>query len=96
MNITILPKTPLGRWSVGLGLVCIIILVLVFLYSESNYNMALAITFTIVSVAISGAALVTGLISVIKNSERSVLVFVGIVITLLMGLLVFVVGQFSI
>jgi hypothetical protein len=82
MRISILPKTPLGRWSASLGVASILIIVLIILYSESNYSMALAVAFTIVSVGISGAAFVTGLISMIKNSERSVLVFVGMLIGL--------------
>ena len=82
MRISILPKTHLGKWSVGLGVASILILIFRILASESNYNIALAITFTIVSVGISGAAFVTGLISVIKNRERSLLVFVGILIGL--------------
>jgi hypothetical protein len=82
MRISILPKTHLGRWSASLGVASILILVLVILYSESNYNMALAVTLTIVSVGICGGAFVTGLISIIKNSERSVLVFVGTLIGL--------------
>ena len=82
MNITILPKTPLGRWSASLSLVCIIVLVLVFLYSESNYSMSLAVSLTILSVGICGGAFVTGLISITKNSERSVLVFIGMLIGL--------------
>ena len=87
MQTSILPKTPLGRWSVVLGVASIIIIVLRILASESNYNMALAVTFTIVSVGISGATFVTGLISVIRNRERSVLVFVGMLIGLWVALI---------
>jgi len=80
MRISVLPKTSLGRWSVGLCVAWI----LFFALSEvltgfealgPGFNLALAVSLTIVLVGISGAAFVTGLISMTKSQERSVLVF---------------------
>jgi len=77
MRISILPKTSLGWWSVGLGVASIPFFALseVILGPGPNYNMALANALTIVLAGIVGAAFVTGLISVIKSKERSVFVF---------------------
>ena len=77
MRISILPKSPLGWWSVGLGVASIPFFALseVILGPGPNYNMALANALTIVLAGIVGAAFVTGLISVIKSKERSVFVF---------------------
>ena len=84
MRSSVLPKTSLGRWSVGLVVAWILFFVLsvVILGPGPNYNRALAIALTIVVSGIGGAALVTGFISIIKNKERSVLVF----LTTAMGL----------
>jgi hypothetical protein len=49
-------------------------------------NPVLTVVLTIIIVAPSGAALVTGLISVIKRRERSVLVFLGMLITFWWGI----------
>ena len=78
MRISILPKTSLGRWSVGLAVAWIVFFVLsqVILGPGPDYNMALAYALTIVVAGIGGAALVTGLISIIKSKERSIFVFV--------------------
>jgi hypothetical protein len=77
MHVTILPKTPLGRWSVVLGVVWILLLVLseVILGPGPDYNMALAYTLSIIDMGIAAAAFITGLISILKNKERSILVF---------------------
>jgi hypothetical protein len=44
--------------------------------------MALAVTLTIVTVGICGAAFATGLTSIMRNRERSILVFLGMLIGL--------------
>ena len=84
MRITILPKTFLGRWSVGLAIASIPYFALseVIIGPGPNYNTALAYTLTSVLAGILGATFVTGLISIIKRKERSVLVFVGMAIAL--------------
>jgi hypothetical protein len=77
VRISILPKASLGRWSVGLAAAFILFFVLsqVILGPGPAYNMPLAYTLTIVVAGIGVAAFVTGLISIIKSKERSILVF---------------------
>ena len=84
MRISILPKSLLGWWSVGLVVANILFFVLsqVILGPGPDYNMALAYTLTIVATGIAVAAFVTGLISIIKSKERSILVFVAMAIGL--------------
>jgi hypothetical protein len=84
MRITILPKSPLGRWSVGLTVAWILFFVLseVILGPGPDYNMALAYGLTIVDTGIAVAAFVTGLISIIKSRERSILAFLAVVVSL--------------
>ena len=83
MRISILPKTSLGRWSVGLGAAFILVFVLSgVLTALGGVGVGPAPVGPIAGVAfgvafgVSGiAALVTGLISIIKSKERSILVF---------------------
>jgi hypothetical protein len=63
--------------------------------NEELVNPVLTVVLTIILVGTSGADLVTGLISVIKRKERSVLVFLGMLITFWWGL-VGALGQFFI
>ncbi len=92
VHISVLPKTSLGRWSVGLAIAFILFFVLTEVLTGfepfgPGFNPVLAAVLTIVLAGISGAAFVTGLISMIKNKERSVLVFVGTAIALWVGLI---------
>jgi len=87
MRITILPKTPLGRWSVGL----VIALIVLFAVVPEVANRPLEVAASSGFACLAGAALVTGLISVIKNKERSILVFLTMVIGLFA--LIIAVGQ---
>ena len=84
MQISILPKTHLGWWSIGLCVASILFFALsqVILGPGPDYNMALANALTIVLTGIAVAAFVTGLISIIKSKERSILVFVATAIGL--------------
>ena len=80
VRISILPKTTLGRWPVGLGVTWILFFALSEVLTSfevlgPELNPALAVALTIVLAGISGAALVTGLISMIKSKERSAFVF---------------------
>lgn len=77
MRISILPKTSLGRWSVGLGIAWILFFVLSevltgFEVLGPGLNPALAVALTIIITGIAVAAFVTGLIGMIKSKERSV------------------------
>jgi hypothetical protein len=94
--INLLPKTSLGRWSLGLAIAFILLFVLAAGPLREQWgldengelvNPALTVVLTIILVAISGAALVTGLVSAIKRKDRSVLVFVGMIIAFWWGLL---------
>ena len=84
MRINILPKSLLGWWSVGLVVASTIFFVLfeVILGPGPDYNMALAYTLTIIIGCIFLAVFVTGLIAIIKSKERSILIFVAMVIGL--------------
>jgi hypothetical protein len=102
--ITLLPKTSLGRWSLGLAIASIVVFVVAAGLLNDRWgldengdliNPVLTVVLTIIIVAPSGATLVTGLISVIKRKERSVLVFLGVLITFWWGL-VGGLGQFFI
>jgi hypothetical protein len=100
MLISVLPRTSLGRWSVSLAIAFILFLVLMEVTTGFNlfgpgFNPVLAVVLAIILVGTSGAAFVSGLISVIKHKERSVLVFVSMAITLWVGLLG-AVGEFLI
>jgi len=90
MIISVLPKTFLGKWSVGLTIVFMLFFVLIGLLLDSlgfdpfgsGTNTALAVFLKIIYVGLPGAVLATGLISMIKRKERSVLVLVSMVIGL--------------
>jgi len=104
MGISVLPKTSLGRWSLGLAIASIVLFVVAagplreqwgINENEELVNPVLTVVLTIILVGTSGADLVTGLISVIKRKERSVLVFLGMLITFWWGL-IGALGQFFI
>jgi multisubunit Na+/H+ antiporter MnhC subunit len=88
--ITVLPKTSLGRWSLGLAIVSIVVFVVAagplheqwgINENEELVNPVLTVVLTTVIVGTAAADLVSGLISVIKRKERSVLVFLGMLVT---------------
>ncbi len=96
---SILPQSPLGWWSVGLAMTFLGLLVAVsgqlgedLLDSEGNQALALALK--IVFIAMSGISFAAGLVSIIKRKESSVLVVVGMLITLWMGLIAMVAHLF--
>jgi hypothetical protein len=87
MGVAILPKTPLGKWSAGLAVATILFFALggalfPFEPSDPRFKPVLALAVIIAVAGISGAALVTGLISMIKSNERSVVAFVSTAISL--------------
>jgi hypothetical protein len=90
IRITVLPKTSLGKWSVGLAAACIVLLVLlVVLVGELGLGVvkpgSLGAIMLGFAFGISGiAALVTGLVSIKKNKERSIIAFLVVVVTVLL------------
>ncbi len=98
LQITVLPKSSLGKWALGLTVAFVVLLVLHQTIAASvRQNPVLnpgapnqLIFLTIVASYLSGiAAFVIGLISIIKSKERSILVFlvVGIILIALLLLL---------
>ncbi len=94
MRITVSPKSNLGKLSVGLG----VTFVLLFLLSSAISGLGgvepgplgpiLGAAFGLSGIA----ALVTGLISIIKEKERSFLVFLAMLIGFLT--MIFFLGEF--
>ena len=92
MRITFLPKTNLGKWSVGLLVGFFIFLNVFFMFIDFGErggatffsNLKLTIPFCIAAIS-AIAGFFTGAISIFKNKERSVLVF----LSTLLGFLVF-------
>lgn len=86
-----LPKTRLGKWSVGL------IIIFFLLFVMGNLIVRLQGPKFLLSIPMFGAgatailAFFTGIISIIKNKERSIPVFVATLIGLLV--LWFVLGE---
>jgi hypothetical protein len=106
MRISILPKTTLGKWSVGLVAAFILLSVVQGLVPPARPSpgapvlppsMAVVamgisrIVALIIGLASGIAAFVTGLISIIKSRERSILVFLAVIVGLLV--LIFCLGE---
>ena len=103
MQIIVLPKTSLGRWSVCLAAACIVLLVLlVVLVGRLGLGVvkpgSLGAFILGFAFGISGiAALVTGLVSIIKTKERSIFAFLAVVVMVLLisfGLYMFIAEEF--
>lgn len=85
MTISVLPKTSLGIWSVGLTIAFILLFFLIGVLSGSDpfgFNPILAVVFKIIFAGVPVAILVTGLISMIKRKEQSIVVLVSMVVGL--------------
>ena len=87
MRISIPPKSLLGWWSVGL----VIAIIVLFMVIPEVANKTLEVAASSGFACLAGAALLTGLISIIKNKERSILVFLSTAIGLFA--LIIAVGQ---
>jgi hypothetical protein len=98
MKILILPKTALGKWSIGLAISFIVFFALVSVLGATGQeggetffsNLFLAIPGLIAAVS-AFAAFLTGLIDIIFMKERALLVFVSTAIGLL--LILFILGD---
>jgi len=90
MRITIMPRSSLGWWCVGLVISIVVLFVvidIVIVDVEESYS-ALERGLAAVFAAISAAALATGLIGVFTRGERSILVF----LTTAIGLFAFIIA----
>ncbi|MDM7999020.1 MAG: hypothetical protein QUS33_03220 [Dehalococcoidia bacterium] len=90
--VSILPASSLGWWSVGLAIALVLALAVVSVLPgddplDADSSPALALSLKIVFIVISVASLVAGLVSLVKRKELSVLVFMGMLVTLWMGLI---------
>jgi len=78
MRLTFLPKTTLGKWSVGLSIAFIILIWMKIQYAIHLPSFAIA--------ALGLAGLVIGIAAIFKNKDRAVLnllpIIVGLVILL--------------
>src|SRR4030042_1153445 len=95
MRISILPKSSLGRWSVGLAtafiLLSILFAVLTRLGGEPGPFALIFIANIVIGISFI-AAFIAGLISIIKRKERSILVFLAVLVGF--GALLFFLGEF--
>ncbi len=101
MNISLWPTTKVGKWSVGLCIVFMILMVIVFMSViftpkeelSPNFFEPLCPAVTLLIAGTCGIiASILGVMSIAKNKERSVLVFLATAIGVLA--LVFIVGEF--
>jgi hypothetical protein len=99
VRITVLPKTSLGKWSVGLIAVFILFLALFIILvvsgqrGDETFFSNLLLTVPMLIAGTCGvAAFVTGLIGIIKSKERSILVFLAIFVGF--EIMVFCLGEF--
>src|SRR5689334_19677758 len=83
MKISFLPKSRLGTWTAGLNIFFLLVCIFLYIFAELKHVIISDSLIGIVG-ATSLIALVTvfftGIIAVIKNKERSVLVFLAILI----------------
>jgi hypothetical protein len=97
----LLPKTTLGKWSLGIILAGILFIVLFFVVVRLGYrggdtfgvrDIAPASPM-ILSVFSAISSMVVGIISIIKSRERSILIFLSTAVGLFA--LILVVGEFA-
>ena len=93
MRISILPKTRLGRWSVGLAVALILFFIFAIFFGPKVEESTWQVALTLVACGIlAAAAFVTGLIGVVRNKERSILVF--LIMVLGVFCLIIILGEF--
>ena len=88
-KVYFLPKTALGKWSIGLIVGSIVFVLLAVLIDTFFSNLANTIPNTLMLLAgISGAsAFFTGIIGIIKSKDRSVIVVIATIIGFFIGFL---------
>jgi hypothetical protein len=104
VKISLLPRSLSGRWSLYLAIAFILVLILFMALTElptdfngppAGFNPAALLTLQVIVITAAAATFITGLISISRDKEKSVLVFIGMLITFWLGL-VGAVGQFLI
>ena len=78
----VMPKTKLGKWSVGL-LVAFILLIVMFSMLGIDGEKGGVDFANLLTLSCALAGLVVGLMAIIKQRERAVLVFIAVVIDFL-------------
>ena len=87
MKITLSPTTKLGKWSIGLCIAFLILMVIVFMsvifsakdeISENFFEPLWPAVTLLIAGACEMIASVLGVVSIIKNKERSILVFFAV------------------
>ena len=98
MKIKFLPKSKLGKWSVGFICAFFLILFVFFKIAKTaeikgdSFFDTLSLAIPLMLVGISGVlALILGAISIIKSKERSITVFISCLVGLLV--LLFALGE---
>jgi hypothetical protein len=92
-DMTILPKTTLGKWSAILAASFVFLLFLLIWVEDPSPGPGRHISFFMSLIIIYGPALIlasfiTGLISIIKSKERSLLVILGLLIPIVLEVMV--------
>lgn len=95
MAVSLLPGSSVGWWSVGLAVAFVLALAAVRVVPgydllSADSNQALAVALKVIFICMSGASFVAGLVSLVRRKELSVLVLVGMLITLWLGLVTMV------
>ena len=99
-----LPKTLTGRWSLYLAIAFILVFILFVVLTEvptgfngppPGFNQFALLVLEVIVITAAFATFIIGLISILRDKEKSVLVFIGMLITFWLGL-VGAVGQFLI
>ena len=87
MKVHFIPKTLLGKWSIGLAVASIVLFISIQFFVASGlrdsytFISGLLLTIPVPLAGISGiSAFFTGIIGIIKSKERSVLVFLSTMI----------------
>jgi len=96
VRISILPKSSLGRWSVVLAAAFILLTILFAVLTGLGGVGPGPVAFIVIATVVFGisgiAAFITGLISMIKSKERSILVFLAALVGF--NALFFFLGEF--
>jgi len=85
VKITFLPKSRLGKWSTWLNFIGLFLFILMATHQEilNAINSHLVIIFGITAIVLSTVPCVTGIIAVTKKKDRSILVFISILLSLI-------------